>query len=56
MEVALRRYGYVVACFKYGQKKSIIYKDCETEVEVMDAVRKCLMERADLIEVRRYER
>ena len=56
MEAVLRRYGYVVACFKYGQKKSIVYRDCETEVEALRTVEKCLMERADLIEVRRYER
>jgi lipoate synthase len=47
---------YVVVCFSLYQKKSLLYEECETPVEIHDAVRKCLQKDAHIISIRQYLR
>jgi len=52
----MQRKVYVVVCFSLYQKKSLLYKECETPMEIHDAVRKCLQKDAHIINIRQYLR
>ena len=55
-EVKMQRKVYVVVCFSLYQKKSLLYKECETSIEIYDTVRKCLQKNAHYISIRQYLR
>jgi len=55
-ELRMQRKVYVVVCFSLYQKKSLLYKECETPMEIHDAVRKCLQKDAHYISIRQYLR
>ena len=55
-ELRMQRKVYVVVCFSLYQKKSLLYEECETTMEVHDAVRKCLQKDAHYISIRQYLR
>jgi hypothetical protein len=55
-EVKMQRKVYIVVCFSLYQKKSLLYEECETPVEIHDAVRKCIQKDAHIISIRQYIR
>jgi len=55
-ELKMQRKIYVVVCFSLYQKKSLLYEECETPMEIHDAVRKCLQKDAHIINIRQYLR
>jgi hypothetical protein len=55
-ELRMQRKVYVVVCFSLYQKKSLLYEECETPMEIHDAVRKCLQKNAHIINIRQYMR
>jgi len=55
-EVKMQRKVYIVVCFSLYQKKSLLYEECETPMEIHDAVRKCVQKDAHIISIRQYLR
>jgi len=55
-ELRMQRKVYIVVCFSLYQKKSLLYEECETTMEIHDAVRKCLQKNAHIINIRQYMR
>jgi hypothetical protein len=56
VELRMQHKVYVVVCFSLYQKKSLLYEECETPMEIHDAVRKCLQKNAHIISIRQYIR
>jgi len=56
VELRVQRKVYIVVCFSLHQKKSLLYEECETPMEIHDAVRKCLQKDAHIISIRQYLR
>jgi len=56
VELKMQRKVYIVVCFSLYQKKSLLYEECETTMEIHDAVRKCLQKNAHIISIRQYMR
>jgi hypothetical protein len=56
VDVKMQRKAWVVVCFSLYQKKSLLYKECETFIEIYDSIKKCIERDAHIISVRQFLR
>jgi hypothetical protein len=55
-DIKMQRKAWVVVCFSLYQKKSLLYKECETFIEIYDSIKKCIEKDAHIICIRQFLR
>ena len=55
-DVKMQRKAWVVVCFSLYQKKSLLYRECETFIEIYDSIKKCIEKDAHIISIRQFLR
>ena len=55
-EVKMQRKAWVIVCFSLNQKKSLLYRECETFIEIYDNLKKCIEKDAHIINIRQFIR
>jgi len=52
----MQRKAWVIVCFSLNQKKSLLYRECETFIEIYDNLKKCIEKDAHIINIRQFIR